>query len=83
MDLIPLAKKRFGSARLSEEDLTREKTIAANIDEIMKGQFDPQEMIDEMVFFVGADSGKYRKVWPRTIEDLVKVQTTAWIWTVD
>jgi hypothetical protein len=38
----------------------------------MKGQVDPQGRIDEMVFFGGADSGKYRNVWPPAIEDLVK-----------
>jgi hypothetical protein len=32
--------------------------------EIMKGQFDPQEMIDQMVAVIGADDGKYRHAWP-------------------
>jgi hypothetical protein len=45
----------------------------------MKGQFDPQEMIDKMVEVIGADDGRYRTVWPPAIEDLVKqVQATAW-----
>jgi hypothetical protein len=30
----------------------------------MKGQFDPQEMIDQMVAVIGADDGKYRHAWP-------------------
>ena len=31
----------------------------------MKGQFDPQEMIDQMVAVIGADDGKYRHAWRR------------------
>lgn len=47
------------------------------VTEIMKGQFDPQEMIDKMVAVIGADDGKYRNVWPPSIEDLIKqVQET-------
>jgi hypothetical protein len=60
-------------------NFTREKDVRANFAEIMKGQFDPQEMIDKMVSVIGADDGKYRNVWPPVIEDLVKqVQETAW-----
>jgi hypothetical protein len=81
--LVPLAKRLFGSARLSEKDFTRENTIARHFDEIMKGQFDPQEMTNEMVSVIGADGGKYRNVWPPVIEDLVNVLTTAGTWTVD
>jgi hypothetical protein len=45
--------------RLSEKHFSREKTIAAHFDEIMKKrQFDPQEMIDEMASVIGADSGR-------------------------
>jgi hypothetical protein len=49
-------------------NVTRENDIKAHFAEIMKGQFDPQEMIS----IIGADDGKYRNVWPPAIEDLVK-----------
>jgi hypothetical protein len=38
----------------------------------MQGQFDPQEMIDQMVSIIGAGDGKYRIVWPPPIEELIK-----------
>lgn len=53
-------------------NFTREADIKASFAEIMQGQFDPQEMIDEMVAVIGADDGKYRNVWPPSIEDLIK-----------
>ncbi|MDT7715492.1 MAG: hypothetical protein QOH09_1484 [Pseudonocardiales bacterium] len=56
-------------------NFTHENDIKANFAEIMKGQFDTQEMIS----IIGADDGKYRNVWPPAIEDLVKqVQEAAW-----
>ncbi|HEY2656110.1 MAG TPA: SDR family oxidoreductase [Solirubrobacteraceae bacterium] len=58
---------------------TREADIKATFAEVLNGQFDPQEMIDEMVAVIGADDGKYRNVWPPSIEDLVKqVEESAW-----
>jgi NAD(P)-dependent dehydrogenase (short-subunit alcohol dehydrogenase family) len=60
-------------------NFTREADIKANFAEIMKGQFDPQEMIDQMVAVIGADDGKYRNVWPLSIEDLIKqIQENTW-----
>jgi short-subunit dehydrogenase len=60
-------------------NFTREADIKAKFAEIMKGQFDPQEMIDQMVAVIGADDGKYRNVWPPSIEELIKqVQETSW-----
>jgi NAD(P)-dependent dehydrogenase (short-subunit alcohol dehydrogenase family) len=59
--------------------LTRESEIRANFAAIMKGQFDPQEMIDKMVDVIGSDDGLYRNVWPPSIETLIKqVQDRAW-----
>lgn len=56
-------------------NFTREDDIKARFAEIMKGQFDPQEMIS----IIGADDGKCRNVWPPAIEDPVKqVQEGAW-----
>jgi NAD(P)-dependent dehydrogenase (short-subunit alcohol dehydrogenase family) len=58
---------------------TKEKDIRANFAAIMKGQFDPKEMIDKMVEVIGADNGIYRNVWPPSIEALIKqVQERAW-----
>jgi NAD(P)-dependent dehydrogenase (short-subunit alcohol dehydrogenase family) len=60
-------------------NVTREADIRANFAEIMKGQHDPQDMIDKMVEVIGADDGKYRNVWPPATEELIKqVQATAW-----
>jgi NAD(P)-dependent dehydrogenase (short-subunit alcohol dehydrogenase family) len=57
----------------------READIRANFARIMKGQLDPQDMIDRMVFVIGSDDGKYRNVWPPSIEDFVKqVQEADW-----
>jgi len=60
-------------------NFTREADLRATFDEIMKGQYDPQGMIDHMVAVIGADDGKYRNVWPPETEELIKqVQATAW-----
>lgn len=60
-------------------NFTREADIRANFAEIMKGQHDPQDMIDKMVEVIGAADGAYRNVWPPATEDLVKqIQENAW-----
>jgi NAD(P)-dependent dehydrogenase (short-subunit alcohol dehydrogenase family) len=60
-------------------NFTREADIRANFAEILKGQSDPQEMIDKMVAVIGADDGKYRNMWPPSWEELVKqVEQDAW-----
>jgi NAD(P)-dependent dehydrogenase (short-subunit alcohol dehydrogenase family) len=44
-----------------------------------EGRLDPQEMIDRMIEIVPADTGKFRNVVPRIIEDMLKVhQQQAW-----
>lgn len=59
--------------------LTKDADIRASFAEIMKGQFDPQEMIDKMVEVIGATDGMYRNVWPPATETLIKqVQERAW-----
>jgi len=58
---------------------TRESDIRSNFASIMKGQFDPKEMIEKMVEVIAADDGLYRNVWPPSIEELIKqVQGSAW-----
>jgi NAD(P)-dependent dehydrogenase (short-subunit alcohol dehydrogenase family) len=59
--------------------LTRESDIRAHFAAIMKGQFDPQEMIDKMVEVIGADNGLYRNAWPPATETLMKqVEERTW-----
>ena len=44
-----------------------------------EGRMDPQEMIDRMIEIVPADTGKFRNVVPKTIEDMLKEhQLQAW-----
>lgn len=59
--------------------LTKESEIRAKFAPLLRGQFDPQEMIDKMVEVVGAEAGLYRNVWPPAIETLIKqIQERAW-----
>jgi hypothetical protein len=52
--------------------------VRANFARIMKGQLDPQDMIEAMVSVIGSDDGNYRN-WPPSIEDFVKqVQEAEW-----
>ncbi|MFD3925636.1 SDR family oxidoreductase [Streptomyces sp. NPDC058614] len=60
-------------------NFTREKDIKAAFAEIMKGQHDPQGMIDKMVEVIDAEDGNYRNVWPPATEELIKqIQNNAW-----
>ena len=44
-----------------------------------EGGMDPQEMIDRMIEIVPADTGKFRNVVPKEIEDMLKAhQQQAW-----
>jgi short-subunit dehydrogenase len=44
-----------------------------------EGKMDPQEMIDRMIEIVPADTGKFRNVVPKAIEDMLKAhQLAAW-----
>jgi hypothetical protein len=43
------------------------------------GRLDPKEMIDAMVSIVPADTGKFRNVVPKFVEDMLKEhQNKAW-----
>lgn len=49
-----------------------------------EGRLDPQEMIDRMIEIVPADSGKFRNVVPKVIEDMLKEhQRKAWDVRID
>ena len=44
-----------------------------------EGKMDPKEMIDRMIEIVPADSGKFRNVVPKAIEDMLRQhQLAAW-----
>ncbi|MDH6590279.1 NAD(P)-dependent dehydrogenase (short-subunit alcohol dehydrogenase family) [Variovorax sp. TBS-050B] len=44
-----------------------------------EGKMDPQEMIDRMIEIVPADTGRFRNVVPKAIEDMLKLhQHSAW-----
>ncbi len=49
-----------------------------------EGKMDPQEMIDRMIEIVPADTGKFRNVVPKAIEDMLKEhQLRAWEARID
>ena len=59
--------------------LTKESDIRATFAPLLKGQLDPQEMIDRMVEVIGTDDGLYRNVWPPSTAALIKqVQEGSW-----
>src|SRR5882762_1896769 len=45
----------------------REDDIRAKFAAIMKGQLDPEDMIERMISVIGSDDGLYRNVWPPSI----------------
>lgn len=50
---------------------------------VPEGRLDPQEMIDAMIEVASNDSGKFRNVVPKAVEDMLKEsQAAAWIHTV-
>lgn len=62
--------------------LTRRADLRKGFDDFFatpEGKMDPREMIDRMIEIVPADSGKFRNVMPKVIEDMLKAhQTAAW-----
>jgi NAD(P)-dependent dehydrogenase (short-subunit alcohol dehydrogenase family) len=63
-------------------NFTRSGALRATFDSLLsapEGHLDPQEMIDRMVEIVPADTGKFRNVVPRSVEEMLKrSQATAW-----
>ncbi|MBA2949660.1 SDR family oxidoreductase [Streptomyces himalayensis] len=50
---------------------------------VPEGRLDPQEMIDAMIEVASNDSGKFRNVVPKAVEDMLKEsQAAAWTHTV-
>ena len=62
--------------------LTRRAELRKGFDDFFatpEGKMNPQEMIDRMIEIVPADTGKFRNVVPKAIEDMLKAhQTAAW-----
>ncbi|WP_026354645.1 SDR family oxidoreductase [Massilia niastensis] len=65
-----------------KKHLTRRAELRKGFDDFFatpEGKMDPQEMIDRMIDIVPADTGKFRNVVPKVIEDMLKKhQVDAW-----
>jgi short-subunit dehydrogenase len=63
-------------------NFTKRATLRKGFDDFFaspSGKMDAQEMIDRMVEIVPADSGKFRNVVPKAVEDMLKEhQLSAW-----
>jgi Haem-degrading len=75
-----LAFARMDRSILGSIDIAlKKRDIRANFAPLLKGQLDPQEMIDKMVEVIDAEEGLYRNVWPRAVETLIKqIQERTW-----
>lgn len=64
------------------KNFTRRADLRKGFDDFFatpEGKMDPQEMIDRMIEIVPADTGKFRNVVPKKIEDMLKeYQLAAW-----
>jgi hypothetical protein len=64
------------------KNFTKRGDLHKTYDELLRkdeGRLNPQEMIDAMVSIVPADTGKFRSVVPKAVEDFLKVhQLDAW-----
>ncbi|HET6995529.1 MAG TPA: short-chain dehydrogenase, partial [Chitinophagaceae bacterium] len=64
------------------KNFTKKADLRATFDSLLgndAGRLDPAEMIAAMVSVVPADTGKFRNVIPKFVEDMVKeIQLKAW-----
>ena len=64
------------------KNFTKREALRATFDSLLaqpEGHLDPKEMIDRMIEIVPADTGKFRNVVPKSVEDMLKrSQTEAW-----
>jgi len=64
------------------KNFTKRDTLRATFDSLLaspQGHLDPKEMIDRMIEIVPSDSGKFRNVVPKFVEDMLKQsQIDAW-----
>lgn len=65
-----------------ERNFTKRADMQANFDSLLKtpqGRLDPKEMIDAMISIVPSDTGRFRNVVPKFVEDMLKAhQLKAW-----
>ena len=65
-----------------KKNVTKRAALRKEFDDFFatpEGKMDPQEMIDRMIEIVPADTGKFRNVMPKKIEDMLKAhQLAAW-----
>lgn len=65
-----------------ERNFTKRAEMRATFDSLLgtpEGRLDPAEMIDRMIEIVPADTGRFRNVVPRFVEDMLKKhQVEAW-----
>ncbi|MEJ0087248.1 MAG: SDR family oxidoreductase [Pseudomonadota bacterium] len=65
-----------------KKNITRRADLRKGFDDFFatpEGKMDPQEMIDRMIEVVPSDSGKFRNVMPKKIEDMLRThQLQAW-----
>jgi NAD(P)-dependent dehydrogenase (short-subunit alcohol dehydrogenase family) len=63
-------------------NVTKREKLRQTFDELLnkpEGRLDPKEMIDAMVAVVPSDTGKFRNVVPKAIEEMLKqLQQQAW-----
>lgn len=64
------------------KNFTKRGALRESLDSLLgtpQGRLDPKEMIDRMIEIVPADSGKFRNVVPKFVEDMLKKhQQEAW-----
>lgn len=64
------------------KNFTKRETLRKTFDDLLgmpEGHLDPKEMIDRMIEIVPADTGKFRNVVPKFVEDMLKdSQAKAW-----
>jgi NAD(P)-dependent dehydrogenase (short-subunit alcohol dehydrogenase family) len=69
------------------KNFTKRGTLRATFDSLLaqpEGHLDPKEMIDRMIEIVPAETGKFRNVVPKFVEDMLKrSQAEAWEHRID
>lgn len=64
------------------KNFTKRDVLRKTFDDLLatpEGHLDPKDMIDRMIEVVPADTGKFRNVLPKFVEDMLKEsQTAAW-----
>jgi NAD(P)-dependent dehydrogenase (short-subunit alcohol dehydrogenase family) len=69
------------------KNFTKREVLRATFDSLLaqpEGHLDPKEMIDRMIEIVPADTGKFRNVVPKFVEDMLKrSQAEAWEHRID